>query len=170
MNYHSSSCSVPGGSTNGTVQNARHQNHQHPMQNSAPNSTSTPSFLTTQPQESSPPSSTARVVEESPAASSQPSIDAKHLLAAPCNAGGGATNSLKFPPPRRSSVVVIPPMQVCPGDLLVYSKALTHRGNLQGMQISHECGGELPYLTIFFRPCISELDGSTQSLANEQGK
>lgn len=34
--------------------------------------------------------------------------------------------------PRRSSVVVIPPMQVCPGDLLVYSKALTHRGNISG--------------------------------------
>ena len=34
--------------------------------------------------------------------------------------------------PRRSSVVVIPPMQVCPGDLLVYSKALTHRGNFPG--------------------------------------
>ncbi|XP_071748760.1 uncharacterized protein [Lepeophtheirus salmonis] len=31
--------------------------------------------------------------------------------------------------PRRSSVVVIPPMQVCPGDLLVYSKALTRLGN-----------------------------------------
>ncbi len=38
-------------------------------------------------------------------------------------------------PPRRSSVVVIPPMQVCPGDLLVYSKVLTHRGNLG--KISH---------------------------------
>ena len=36
--------------------------------------------------------------------------------------------------PRRSSVVVIPPMQVCPGDLLVYSKALTHRGNYNGKQ------------------------------------
>ena len=35
--------------------------------------------------------------------------------------------------PRRSSVVVIPPMQVCPGDLLVYSKALTQRGNFPGM-------------------------------------
>ena len=34
--------------------------------------------------------------------------------------------------PRRSSVVVIPPMQVCPGDLLVYSKALTQRGNFPG--------------------------------------
>ena len=40
--------------------------------------------------------------------------------------------SRTFPAPRRSSVVVIPPMQVCPGDLLVYSKALTHRGNFPG--------------------------------------
>eukprot|EP00095_Tigriopus_kingsejongensis_P001614 maker-scaffold289_size220122-snap-gene-0.15 protein:Tk01614 transcript:maker-scaffold289_size220122-snap-gene-0.15-mRNA-1 annotation:"rho rac guanine nucleotide exchange" len=55
---------------------------------------------------------------------------------------GGGTGGRTFPP-RRSSVVVIPPMQVCPGDLLVYSKALTHRGN---------------YL---------ELNGSTTSLANE---
>jgi hypothetical protein len=33
---------------------------------------------------------------------------------------------------RRSSIVVIPPMQICPGDLLVYSKVLTHRNNLLG--------------------------------------
>ncbi|KAF2365637.1 hypothetical protein FHG87_003602 [Trinorchestia longiramus] len=33
---------------------------------------------------------------------------------------------------RRSSIVVIPPMQVCPGDLLVYSKVLTQRTNLLG--------------------------------------
>ena len=32
-------------------------------------------------------------------------------------------------------MVVIPPMQVCPGDLLVYSKALTHRGNIAGKKI-----------------------------------
>ncbi len=44
--------------------------------------------------------------------------------------GGSGSGSRAFP--RRSSVVVIPPMQVCPGDLLVYSKALTHRGNFQG--------------------------------------
>ena len=31
---------------------------------------------------------------------------------------------------RRSSVVVIPPMQICPGDLLVYSKVLTQRANM----------------------------------------
>ena len=42
----------------------------------------------------------------------------------------GSANRSTFP--RRSSVVVIPPMQVCPGDLLVYSKALTHRGNIAG--------------------------------------
>ncbi|XP_069943293.1 neuroepithelial cell-transforming gene 1 protein isoform X3 [Cherax quadricarinatus] len=44
---------------------------------------------------------------------------------------------------RRSSIVVIPPMQVCPGDLLVYSKVLTQRTNL----------------------IAGDLDGSTQSLA-----
>ena len=32
-------------------------------------------------------------------------------------------------------MVVIPPMQVCPGDLLVYSKALTHRGNIAGKKL-----------------------------------
>lgn len=37
---------------------------------------------------------------------------------------------------RRSSVVVIPPMQICPGDLLVYSKVLTQRSNLIGKQFS----------------------------------
>ena len=42
--------------------------------------------------------------------------------------GGGGGKGV----PRRSSVVVIPPMQVCPGDLLVYSKALTHRSNFNG--------------------------------------
>jgi len=57
------------------------------------------------------------------------------------NVGLPITETRVFP--RRSSVVVIPPMQVCPGDLLVYSKALTHRAN------------------------FAELDGSTQSLANE---
>lgn len=64
------------------------------------------------------------------------------------NAGEGSSATLGSGQPqrgfpRRSSVVVIPPMQVCPGDLLVYSKALTHRGN------------------------FAELDGSTQSLAND---
>uniref|UniRef100_L7M1V3 Putative regulation of rho protein signal transduction n=1 Tax=Rhipicephalus pulchellus TaxID=72859 RepID=L7M1V3_RHIPC len=43
---------------------------------------------------------------------------------------------------RRSSIVVIPPMQICPGDLLVYSKVLTHRNNL-----------------------LADIDGSTQCLA-----
>lgn len=41
--------------------------------------------------------------------------------------------SVNGPKIRRSSVVVIPPMQVCPGDLLVYSKALTHGGNISGI-------------------------------------
>lgn len=35
---------------------------------------------------------------------------------------------------RRSSVVVIPPMQICPGDLLVYSKVLSQRSNMMGKQ------------------------------------
>ena len=34
---------------------------------------------------------------------------------------------------RRSSFVVIPAMQVCPGDLLVYSKALTHQNTFTGI-------------------------------------
>ena len=80
--------------------------------------------------------------------------------------GGGGRNS-HVPPPRRSSVVVIPPMQVCPGDLLVYSKALTHRSNFNGK-----------FLEITFRilsktypTYITEFDGSTQSLAvNASGK
>lgn len=33
---------------------------------------------------------------------------------------------------RRSSVVVIPPMQICPGDLLVYSKVLSQRSTMIG--------------------------------------
>uniref|UniRef100_T1JEI5 DH domain-containing protein n=1 Tax=Strigamia maritima TaxID=126957 RepID=T1JEI5_STRMM len=54
----------------------------------------------------------------------------------------GSTRSV-----RRSSIVVIPPMQICPGDLLVYSKVLTQRNNLLGSSL------------------FSELDGSTTSLA-----
>ena len=52
--------------------------------------------------------------------------------AAPGSVGGGGGGRNV---PRRSSVVVIPPMQVCPGDLLVYSKALTHRSNFNGKSI-----------------------------------
>ncbi|KAI9556871.1 hypothetical protein GHT06_016663 [Daphnia sinensis] len=44
---------------------------------------------------------------------------------------------------RRSSFVVIPPMQICPGDLLVYSKVLTQRNS------------------------VLDWDGSTQSLAGD---
>ena len=33
---------------------------------------------------------------------------------------------------RRSSIVVIPPMQICPGDLLVYSQVLNNKNNLFG--------------------------------------
>ena len=47
--------------------------------------------------------------------------------------GGGGPPA----PVRRSSVVVIPPMQVCPGDLLVYSKALTHRSNFNGKLLAY---------------------------------
>ncbi|XP_035205819.1 uncharacterized protein LOC118180869, partial [Stegodyphus dumicola] len=46
---------------------------------------------------------------------------------------------------RRSSIVVIPPMQICPGDLLVYSKVLSQRntlldydGSTQSLSISDE--------------------------------
>ena len=46
--------------------------------------------------------------------------------------GNSSSLSVSGPKIRRSSVVVIPPMQVCPGDLLVYSKALTHGGNISG--------------------------------------
>ena len=138
---------------NGSSPNSRGRQ----VQNSTPNSTSTPSFMTTQPQDSSPPSSTPRVVEEPPpnnhghgAGTDRPSISAKNLLPAPCNAGVNGPNNMKFPPPRRSSVVVIPPMQVCPGDLLVYSKALTHRGNLQGRgKYCCECGNAPYFLKLF---------------------
>ncbi|XP_046644768.1 uncharacterized protein LOC124331523 isoform X2 [Daphnia pulicaria] len=44
---------------------------------------------------------------------------------------------------RRSSFVVIPPMQICPGDLLVYSKVLTQRNS------------------------VLDWEGSTQSLAGD---
>ncbi|XP_023228706.1 uncharacterized protein LOC111629076 isoform X2 [Centruroides sculpturatus] len=40
---------------------------------------------------------------------------------------------------RRSSIVVIPPMQICPGDLLVYSKVLTHRNTLLDLDGSTQC-------------------------------
>ncbi|XP_022236086.1 uncharacterized protein LOC111083716, partial [Limulus polyphemus] len=43
---------------------------------------------------------------------------------------------------RRSSIVVIPPMQICPGDLLVYSRVLNHRNDF-----------------------LADFDGSTQCLA-----
>lgn len=36
------------------------------------------------------------------------------------------------PRARRSSIVVIPPMQICPGDLLVYGKCLSQRKSLLG--------------------------------------
>lgn len=42
---------------------------------------------------------------------------------------------------RRSSVVVIPPMQICPGDLLVYSKVLSQRSNMIGEAILKDWEG-----------------------------
>ena len=31
-----------------------------------------------------------------------------------------------------ASIVVIPPMQICPGDLLIYSRVLTHKSSIYG--------------------------------------
>lgn len=45
------------------------------------------------------------------------------------SAGSGGSRSAQQ---RRSSIVVIPPMQICPGDLLVYSKVLTQRSSVLG--------------------------------------
>ena len=50
---------------------------------------------------------------------------------------------------RRSSVVVIPPMQVCPGDLLVYSKALTHGNNFTGNVLQYDTFTYYNYQNIF---------------------
>ena len=65
-----------------------------------------------------------------------PGVEGGHCCEATSNGdyviNTSSPTSRTFPAPRRSSVVVIPPMQVCPGDLLVYSKALTHRGNFPG--------------------------------------
>ena len=64
---------------------------------------------------------------------------------------GNATNTEATGRPiqlRRSSVVVIPPMQVCPGDLLVYSKALTHAGNISGISLLNEPLKGLHYYAI----------------------
>lgn len=62
-------------------------------------------------------------------------------------AGSSTEGGTTFNRHRRNSIVVIPPMQICPGDLLVYSKVLTQRNNLLASSI------------------ISDLDGSTTSLA-----
>ncbi|XP_047736143.1 uncharacterized protein LOC125177788 [Hyalella azteca] len=48
----------------------------------------------------------------------------------PSRPAGGSQDDCVSRHKRRSSIVVIPPMQVCPGDLLVYSKVLTQRTNL----------------------------------------
>ncbi|CAM1332573.1 PLEKHG7 (predicted) [Pycnogonum litorale] len=63
----------------------------------------------------------------------------------PSISASGSPDSTSSRSTRRSSIVVIPPMQICPGDLLVYSKVLSQRNNL------------------------IDIDGSTQSLsANEE--
>ena len=46
-----------------------------------------------------------------------------------CSSGGSGNSRTQQ---RRSSIVVIPPMQICPGDLLVYSKVLTQRSSVLG--------------------------------------
>ncbi|OTF76132.1 hypothetical protein BLA29_006471 [Euroglyphus maynei] len=56
--------------------------------------------------------------------SSTPSSSSSNLLGVNLHSPSNKNNR------RRSSVVVIPPMQICPGDLLVYSKVLTQRANL----------------------------------------
>ncbi|RWS08916.1 uncharacterized protein B4U79_07347, partial [Dinothrombium tinctorium] len=62
---------------------------------------------------------------------------------------------------RRSSIVVIPPMQICPGDLLVYSKVLTHRNELLG---KFELSFEIKYVNAYSM-CEDNFDGSTHCLA-----
>ena len=47
---------------------------------------------------------------------------------------------------RRSSFVVIPPMQICPGDLLVYSKVLTQRNSVLGNRSLVVWGGGVDFL------------------------
>ncbi len=67
-------------------------------------------------------------------------------------------------------------LKVCPGDLLVYSKALTHRGNFAGekkgpyedLLYSLQCCINVDNTKMSFFP--TDLDGSTQSLANDAGK
>ena len=58
-----------------------------------------------------------------------------------------------------SSVVVIPRMQICPGDLLVYSRVLTHKASGYG-QIKRFFNLVKKYTY------VSDMDGSTQSLIN----
>ncbi|XP_046406302.1 uncharacterized protein LOC124171204 [Ischnura elegans] len=57
------------------------------------------------------------------------------------------------PRARRSSIVVIPPMQICPGDLLVYSKVLTQRNDLLDVD------GSSPSLTVSDADAVSSRKG-----------
>jgi hypothetical protein len=54
---------------------------------------------------------------------------------------------------RRSSFVVIPPMQICPGDLLVYSKVLTQRNNILGNYKSHN-SNKSQYFYVHYLHCF----------------
>nr|CAD7200811.1 unnamed protein product [Timema douglasi] len=56
--------------------------------------------------------------------------DRKHSGCVVAKASLLRSSECSTPRARRSSIVVIPPMQICPGDLLVYSKVLTQRNNL----------------------------------------
>ncbi|KAL0267948.1 UNVERIFIED_CONTAM: hypothetical protein PYX00_010071 [Menopon gallinae] len=49
------------------------------------------------------------------------------------------SSNYNTPRNRRSSIVVIPPMQICPGDLLVYSKVLTNRQKTLDLESSAQC-------------------------------
>ena len=49
------------------------------------------------------------------------------------------SSNFNTPRNRRSSIVVIPPMQICPGDLLVYSKVLTNRQKTLDLESSSQC-------------------------------
>ncbi|GFS45430.1 hypothetical protein NPIL_539352 [Nephila pilipes] len=82
---------------------------------------------------------------------------------------------------RRNSIVVIPPMQICPGDLLVYSKVLSQRntlldydGSTQSLSISEDTsrkGKNTWFLRIFDRAGRSKsesLCGLEEVLANLQ--
>lgn len=78
---------------------------------------------------------------------------------------GSSSNHLGVSQPnsrsrRRSSVVVIPPMQICPGDLLVYSKVLSQRSNMIG-----KCGCAVPPV-----PVLLDLDPNVQTTLKDHSR